>query len=229
MLRAASLKKLLVGSGIRDVARWGRPLYGHATGRSTIRVIGIAGANAATVNLPPGTQPGDLAIVWAHNSASTTTPTLPGTFTNINNGAANSISLRCGRRVIQAGDTSIGTWTNATQVVVIVLRGVNQTTPINGNAMTNGSASASVNFASLTLTDAPRSMVVMGGGHGLTPAIPNTDVAVVPLAGTENGYPLPMNMALHYVPKAASWTATAKTVNQASSWRTVVVEVAAAA
>lgn len=109
-----------------------------------ISFVGFASAEAASVALP-SILAGDVAIVFAHRTTSTTLPTLPGTYTQIAGASPagnNGTSRQVGWRRLDGSETTTGTWTNATQVAVLVLRGVQATgTPIGGSSATGASNS----------------------------------------------------------------------------------------
>lgn len=95
-----------------------------------ISVIGHASANATTVSLPGGTQTGDFAIVTA-GRPNTAGPSVPdGTWTDNGVVSAGSGGTAHGQRSgwkrltpadITAGN--VGTWANATEIQVLILRG----------------------------------------------------------------------------------------------------------
>jgi surface protein len=124
-------------SGNRPI--WGTcPLKQAAT---TISFIGSAtGTNSATV---PAHNSGDILVVFAFRDGSTTAPTLPSGWTNINNAGANTSAQRNGFRISDGTITTTGTWTNATSVIVLVYRGVGQ---VSANATASTAASTTVNY-----------------------------------------------------------------------------------
>lgn len=186
-----------------------------------ISFVASASAAAASVSLPSGWVPGDLAVVLAHRDGSTTAPSLPTGWTDIVSGGANTNSARAGYRVLQTGDTSTGTWTNATSVIVVILRGADRARPIGASAQTGG-ASTSMSFAALTLQvqESGLSWVLLMGGHRTA-----TDVHTVALAGTTNRSGTTTDICAHTAEGVTSWSATSKTVNANSGWRTVSIEI----
>lgn len=79
---------------------------------------------------------GHLAIVCAYRDGNNTAPTIPmdyavlPTGTSAGTGGANTNSFSCGYKVLGAGETSTGTWTNASSVIVHIYSGQHSTTPI---------------------------------------------------------------------------------------------------
>lgn len=185
--------------------------------------IGSADAAAASVALPAFTA-GDLAIVFAFRDGSTTVPTLPGGWTNLASGSGTTCSFRAGYRVLVGTDTTTSTWTNATEIEVIVLRGHDTVDPF---VFTNqsGSASAAPNWPAVSLSEADgSSWIALFGGHRTA-----TDMNSVALTGTTNESPTTGALAMHTVRgTSAAWSATSKTVNANSGWTTFGIEVRAA-
>lgn len=110
-------------------------------------------ANANTVAIT-STTAGDVILVFAHRAGSTTAPSLPagGGYTSLASTSVGTSSARLGYKISAGGDTSIGTWTNATQVVTIIYSGLNQTTPVtlNGNAIAAAAATTTLPFNTFT-------------------------------------------------------------------------------
>lgn len=185
-----------------------------------ITFVASASAAAASVSLPSGWVPGDLAVVFAHRDGSTTAPSLPTGWTNIINGGSNTNSARAGYRILQSGDTSTGTWTNATSVIVVILRNVRHVSPI-GSAAQNGAASNSMTFNTITLQRQDGlSWVLLFGGHRTA-----TDVHTTGLSGTTNRSGTTSDICAHTAEGVSSWSTTSKTVNANSGWRTVSLEI----
>lgn len=105
------------------------------------------GTTSATL---PSFQAGDLALVFAFRDGSTTAPSLPSGWTNIlTRGTTTSCSQRVGWRRLQTGDTSTGTWTNATSVVVVIYRSSTSAAFVGGSAA-NGDTTNTANFPAVT-------------------------------------------------------------------------------
>lgn len=120
------------------------------TTSGTLALVGAAQATAATVNLPSGWQPGDLAVAYAYRNATTVAPTVPAGWNTISASAgANANARAVGWRALQAGDTSTGTWTNATAIAVTILR--NQATVPIGASASGGTNNATLTQPALTL------------------------------------------------------------------------------
>lgn len=140
--------------------------------------ISRAAAAANTVALP-AFQAGDLAVVFAYRNASTTAPTVPATFTSvIADAGANTNSRAIGTRVLQSGDTSIGTWTNATAVQVVVLRGQKVTSPV-ATRSSGGTNTTTLTSPALTVTNTGGTawLLFFGGSKATnanSPTLPGT-------------------------------------------------------
>src|SRR6266576_390674 len=90
-------------------------LIGCSRAASTIVRDSSCSAAAATCTLSPTPASGDLVLVYAYRST-TTAPSLPGGWISLATSSASGSSFRVGCQK-GSGSTSIGTWTNATQVV----------------------------------------------------------------------------------------------------------------
>lgn len=187
-----------------------------------ISFVGQASAAAASVALPTFSAD-DIAIVFAFRSGSTTAPSLPSGWTNDTSAGANTCSYRVGWRRLVGGDTTTGTWTNATSIEVIVLRGVDLGSPLGGKTQGSGS-SAAPSWGAVTFQDlAGGSWAVLLGGHRTA-----TDMNTVALGTTTNESPTEQSVAMHDVRGTTSWSSTSKTVNASSGWFTRALEVRAA-
>jgi hypothetical protein len=127
-----------------------------------ISFVGAAtGTNTATL---PSFESGDIAVAFAFRDGSATNPTIPGTFTNITNTLdTTSGSGSVGWRRLVVGDTTIGTWTNASRCVVGVYRGCEPfITPVGGGANGTGTTNASVALTTFTMTRGDGTSWVLG-------------------------------------------------------------------
>jgi len=125
-----------------------------------IQYIGSAtGVTSATL---PAHQAGDLILAFAFRDGITTAPTLPSGWTNIRNNSGNACSGRVAYRVATASGTASGTWTNATSVVFLIYRNINQNSPI-GNTNSATDSSVTVNYPALPVSQ--NSWVVGFAGH----------------------------------------------------------------
>ncbi len=84
--------------------------------------VGVAGAASTSATLPSFVA-GDLALVLAWRSSSNTLPTAPAGWTEVSNGSFTNTAYSWAYKVLTGSDTTTGTWTNATDVVVSVYRG----------------------------------------------------------------------------------------------------------
>jgi hypothetical protein len=125
-----------------------------------------ASSNAGTSITIPIHQVGDLLVIFAYRDGNASAPTLPAGWTNIGSaGGANSNASRLAYRVATVNNTTSGTWTGATGLVVHVYRGQNATNPIGGNADT-GSSGTAITYPSVTLVQSDGSSIVSGfAGH----------------------------------------------------------------
>jgi hypothetical protein len=113
----------------------------------------VGGANGTTSATLPAFQSGDIAVVFAFRDGSTTNPTVPTGWTTITNTADGTLcSASIGWRRLVYSDTTTGTWTNASRVVVVVYRGCEPfITPVGGGA--NGvTTTVTVPYTTFTMT-----------------------------------------------------------------------------
>jgi hypothetical protein len=185
-----------------------------------IQYIGQAtGTTSATL---PAHQAGDLLLAFAFRDGSTTPPSLPASgWINIRNDGANTCSGRIAYRIATASGTASGTWSNATSVVFLVYRGIDQTSPI-GNTNTSTAVSTTVTYPALSVTNT--SWVVGFVGHrstNVTLSAPSgmTNRASVADA-TDEAAGHDTNGAV------SSWASTNTSVGGSSSgWRSYVIEI----
>jgi len=127
-----------------------------------ISYVGSAtGTNSATL---PSFQSGDVAVVFAFRDGSATNPSVPSGWTNITNTLdTTSGSGSVGWRRLVETDTTTGTWTNASRVVVGVYRGCEPfITPVGGGANGTGTTNGSVALTTFTLTRGDGTSWVLG-------------------------------------------------------------------
>ena len=128
----------------------------------------VGTATGTTTATPPAHQAGDLFLVFAYRDGSLTAPTLASGFTSVNTSSGNTNSFRVGRKFAASSSETVGTWTNATSLILIVLRGVNTSTPTGGTNTSTGSSST-ITYNSLTLSNAAgSSWAIAFAGHRST-------------------------------------------------------------
>lgn len=116
-----------------------------------ITFVADAYADATNVALPAGWSAGDVAVVFSYRSNSTGPPSLPSGWTNVvSSNGVDGNSRRIGYRKLVGGDTTTGTWTNATSIAVIILTGQNSANPI-GAIASGGSHTSTMTTPALTL------------------------------------------------------------------------------
>lgn len=192
-----------------------------------VRVSRVGAAAYAADNgaLPAGWAAGDLALCWAYRDGSTTAPTMPAGWTAIGGGtlSGSTQSARYGYRRLQAGDTGTGTWTNATEIAVIVFRdaiiGQDGLGIIGG---TTGSGT-SMNYKGLPAEAFDNSSIaVQFGGHRTA-----TNVGTTPPAGYTARATAPGGSVAVFTDEDGSFGSVdnAQTVNASSGWTTNGFEV----
>lgn len=149
---------------------------------------------SVTTTVTPTTHAiGDLILIFAAHSASTTTPTIAAGYTSIGTkvggtGATNAISTSVGYKIATATNDASGTWTGAGQMGAFVYR------PTSGNVLTIGT-SASTNAAittatmpALTLSNTSGNSWVVGlVGSNTATSITGTSTGMTARADTTTG------------------------------------------
>lgn len=197
--------------------------------------IGSSAADGTTITIPVGHQIGDLLIIFAFRSA-TTAPSLPAGWTSIGSASAGATSARVGWKLAISGADSSGTWTNATGLVVQVLRGTSTNkTPISAATTTTGTGT-SINYqngASLLPMKAYGTSWVVGFAatktldSSLQTAPTNlTNVATAVGAAVEYAGHNSSGIYVAATADAGSWPTTAVSVGGTSAeWRSSIIEV----
>ena len=100
----------------------------------------------------PAHKPGDLLVAFAHNTTSTTVPTLPSGWTQIlaPAGAGNSAMLLA-YKVATSNAEAVSGFTNANTVLVQVYHGVDTASPIGGSASNTGTSNT-VTYPAITMS-----------------------------------------------------------------------------
>ena len=191
---------------------------------ASISVVATSAASGTSVNFSgiSGWQAGDMALVYAFRDGSTTAPTLNGSFTNINTGSNNSgpgntCSGRLAYRILVAGDTTFS-FTNATELEVMILRGV-AGTPVAQSGTSNGNGNT-LSYPSLTAPTSS-SWIVGFGGHR---SANNVNVAS---AGTmTRRIPSVSTLGMHTLTGVTSFSSTNwAQVSSSSNWVTINAEI----
>lgn len=189
-----------------------------------IAYVSQADAASNTVSLPSFSV-GNIAIVFATNRSAATIPTLPSGWTSIQTPGSLGVASRLGYRVLESGDTTIGTWTNATNVQVLVLSGQDVISPIGGSSGTVANSNQ-IAYPTLTIATANgRSWVVGMACHKTA-----TDVNAQTVTGMTIRAPSNNQSGCHTAENVSSFTSTNydATVNSSGVWNSANVEIRAA-
>lgn len=187
----------------------------------TVAFVG-AQANAGTTVTIPAHQSGDLILILAFRDGSVQLPSTPaasGTVPSwvlINNSGASTCSGNFRYFVATGSTTTSGTWTNATEMVCLVYRGVKV---IGANAVLGGNSNI-IAYPALTLQRTDNSSWVVGvAGHRSA-----TNVEVAP-TGMTNRASTGTEAAGHDTNgTVSSWSQQTVTVSASSGWRSWTVE-----
>lgn len=135
--------------------------------------ISRIGSQTGTTSLTiPTHQAGDLIVAFAFRDGSTTAPSLPAgqNWSSPSNAtrAGTTCSHRTAYKIATSSSEATGTFTNATSLIVVVYRGVNQNQPIGTNTVNSGS-STSIRFAATNPLNLDGSSWLLGfAGHRST-------------------------------------------------------------
>jgi hypothetical protein len=142
-----------------------------------ISFIQAASANAATVAIS-STLAGDLIVVMAYNNAAATAPTVPAGYTSITSTTSTLEGGVLAYRISPGGDTSVPTFTNATNITAAVYRGC-QGIGANGTATVGNSAT--ISYPTLTPQNTSGSSWVVGaaGAKAATAGMTGTTAALI--------------------------------------------------
>ena len=188
---------------------------------SAISFICASSAAATSTAACSGQASGDLLLVFAFRSGSTTAPSLPagwnGIGTGANGGGGTNSSVRTGWKVASSSSEGSGTWTNATHVVMHVYRGQNSS-PIGNFAENSPNAASSViTYPAVTLSATDGSSWFAGFGGR---AVAHADVATAPTNMTNRtSAGATPNVAGHDTngPRTTNWPSTDVTIGGSTS------------
>lgn len=178
-------------------------------------------ANAASATLT-STSNDDLIIVFAYNNASTTIPTLPAGYTSLQTNSATGNAMRIGAKISAGGDTTTGSWTNATNVACEVYSGTSGAAVANRCLNTTNGAgnSATLTYTGFTMSGPGRNWIAGFGGakaatagmNGSTTNLGNRTNQTI-INGLDSGGAEP------------SWASETLAVTGSGRWLTATVEI----
>lgn len=189
----------------------------------TAPLIGSAkGTNTATA---PTHQAGDLMLVDASRNNSNTAPTLPAGFGSVGTITGSTNSMRVGYKKCKSASETVGTWTNATEVVVHIYR------PSAGNICEIGASKGTTgtvtpaSYAGLTLVDQTGNSTIVCFGQ----AKGNATTIEGPPTGTtlrEDNVATGELCSFDTNGGVSSWsTQTVSYTGTATTWKTFTVEI----
>lgn len=169
-----------------------------------------------------GVSAGDIMLVTAHRDGSTTAPTLAAGFTNLDSGGANTNSHRTAWKTCAGGETTSGTWTNATSVIVSIIHASAGETIAIGAHSPNGGASTSITWLALTLTVTDgSSWVILHGAHRSATNVGTNALSPSGVASDSSH----TDCAAFHSASVSSWASQTESVSANSGWRAEVVEI----
>lgn len=190
----------------------------------SISYINSAAAAATSVAIPTH-QIGDLIVVFAYRNGNNTPPTQPAaggtvpTWNTIGSSGANTNSSIISYAFATATNTTTGTWTNATQIHVLIYRCV---ADIGASAGAGANNTTTVNYPALTLQNANGTSWVIGvAGHRTASNVESAPSGMTNRTSSGTG---PESATHDTNGGDAAWTSTNVTVNASGAYRSWVVE-----
>jgi hypothetical protein len=140
----------------------------------------VGQATGTTSATPPTHQAGDLFLVHVFRDGSNTAPTLPAGWTSIDTNTSNSAGGLCAYKIATSAAADCTGFTNGTNLLLHVYRGVDPRNPIGGHTPATN-ASTTVSYPALTMAVANGTSWVVGmAGHRST----NTTIETPPTGMT---------------------------------------------
>lgn len=125
-----------------------------------ISFVGSASSSLTTIT-PPSHQTGDLFLILAFRDGSNSTPTIPSDYKQIQTVTANSAGSMFAFKLATSNAETGGTWANATGLILLVYRGVDQNTPLGGSGAATA-ASTTVTYPSVAMANTTGTSWVVG-------------------------------------------------------------------
>lgn len=145
-----------------------------------ITYISSAVSGTTAITTMPTHATGDLLLMWAYRTGSTSAPTIPSGWTTVSSGTGgggSSNAYALAYKVAASSSETSGTWTSATHLELQVYRG-QASLPIGASSVTTGlSSGTTITLPALTLNDTDGSSYVAAFyGHRtqFTPPTTNT-------------------------------------------------------
>lgn len=196
-----------------------------------ISFVGSAsGVNTATM---PSHQAGDLILALTFRDGSTTIVTEPGDFTTVYRIGANSCAIGSYQKIAASSSETVGTFTNATALIVCVYRGVDTTNPISVVNISTAQSKATNTISypapqGMAVSDGTSWIVGMAGHRSI-----NTSLETPPAGMTlRKNYVDSVNEASVFDTAAGVTGWPLKTVDvggTVSGWHTLIMELLAEA
>ena len=144
-----------------------------------ITYVGVGSSTAATVTIPAHAV-GDLMVVVAFRTSSTTAPGIPGGWTSTHSTGSGGVpSVTVGWKIATATNDASGTWTNANFMIALVYRGATGL----GGAGSTRAASSSYSCPAITMSNATGSSWVIRAAYNTSDSI-----GTAPAGHTLRGY-----------------------------------------
>lgn len=189
--------------------------------------ISSAYAAAETVAMPTH-QAGDTIIVFVSRRSGSTTPALVGGWTNIANAnravGTGNWSARIAYKVAASSSETVGTWSSADDIMVLVYRGV---TEIGVVASAIGAANTTVAWPAATLLGSNGESWVARFGRGGGAASTTSDLLTNPIGGYTFRQGNDLILAIDTGPVGSSPVEQTQVTSSTNYWYAVTVELRA--
>lgn len=176
-----------------------------------------------TISSMPSHANGDLLIMFSYRDGSTTAPSLASGWTNIADSGANSCSARIAYRWATSDSMTSGTWTNASSVILVVVRGAEAV----GDSAAGGGTGTTMSFTALSSmveTDGTSWVLGFVGHRATDTTITNAPSGMMNQASVSDATD---QAAMHTTNGGvSSWSTTTVSIGGTSSgWRTYTLEI----
>jgi hypothetical protein len=194
-----------------------------------VSVSQVGAATGTTTCTVPAHNIGDLIVIFAYRSGSTTAPTLGAGFTNLRTQSGTTCSGRIGFRVATSTSDASGTWTNASHLTCLVYRSSNYSTGSSlyiGTTASTSSTTTTVNYPAITLkhTDTTSWVIGFAGTSVATAALSTHAPAGMTFFTNSDVTATTEVCAFDTNGAVASWSSTNTTVSAAGNSISATVE-----
>ena len=204
----------------------------------TVSFVGSASAEAASLTLPTH-QAGDLIVIFAGRTGSTSPPSVPAGWRFATQSSASGVTppalaASIGWKIAASSAETSGTWTSASMLLAVVIRDDANLLVIGGIGKTTGGPTTTVNYQTLVANTAQSIQGMrFTSSYLLLPVMATSnasDIDTAPTAQTQTIVSLAgtaaIEMAIHRTnAEVASFASTNYTANESVRYATWTIEV----